>query len=263
MMEFHLHIPSVLSGVPGGEERLFAFRGDRVACFRGAEWQEFGERLAIGKIGGEAVSLVEGEGLPEAFFSNEFRALFNELEPPLRMAAGRARELAVWRRNHRFCGVCGKPMEDMAEDGARRCAGCGEVYYPVIAPAVITAVTDRDGRLLLARNAKFRNKMHSLIAGFVEPGEALEDAVRREVREEVGLEVDSIEYVSSQCWPFPSVLMNGFTARALNTQIIPDGVEIVEAGFYTPLDMPEIPRHGSISRTLIDLWSKQYGESSR
>ncbi len=116
------------------------------------------------------------------------------------------------------------------------------------------------GRLLLAHNAKFRGNMHGLVAGFVEAGETMEEAVRRELREEVKLEVKNIRYFASQSWPYPNSLMAGFTAELAEKDAvpIPDMREITAAGFYTPSDMPEVPPPGSIARRMIDHWRENY-----
>ncbi|UKI32565.1 MAG: NAD(+) diphosphatase [Lentisphaeria bacterium] len=130
----------------------------------------------------------------------------------------------------------------------------------MIAPAIIVAVTDGAGRLLLAHNAKFRGNMHGLVAGFVEAGETMEEAVRRELREEVKLEVKNIRYFASQSWPYPNSLMAGFTAELAEGDAVPvpDMREITAAGFYTPSDMPEVPPPGSIARRMIDHWRENY-----
>jgi NAD+ diphosphatase len=125
--------------------------------------------------------------------------------------------------------------------------------FPRLAPAVITLI-ERDGDALLARNAAFPMAMYSCVAGFVEPGETLEDAVHREVREEVGVELRDVRYTASQPWPFPHSLMIGFEATWASGEIEVDGVEIADANWYRPDDLPMIPPPLSIARTLIDRW---------
>ena len=117
---------------------------------------------------------------------------------------------------------------------------------------MIVLIKRRDGKILLAHNCKFRHKVYSLIAGFVEAGESAEDAVRREVREEVGLEIKNIQYKYSQSWPFPDSLMLGFTAEYESGVLTPDGEEIVDANFYSLDDLPPLPGHGSIARRIIE-----------
>lgn len=179
------------------------------------------------------------------------REVLVQLPEPLAAVAGRARQILEWDRDHRFCGRCGARMQDKPDERARLCPACGHLCFPRINPAIIVGVT-RDGKLLLCRNRRFAGNMHSLVAGFVDPGETLEQAVEREVCEEVGLRVRCVRYFGSQSWPFPSGLMVGFTAEAEPGEIRVDGQEIVEAGWYTAADHPPIPRPGSISRRIIE-----------
>ena len=167
--------------------------------------------------------------------------------------AGRAVQLVEWERTHRFCGRCGTPTEGVPAERARRCPACGLLAFPRLAPAVITLI-ERDGEALLARGRAFPVPMYSCIAGFVEPGETLEEAVHREVREEVGVELASVCYATSQPWPFPHSLMIGFEATWGAGEIEIDGVEIVDAHWYRPDDLPTLPPPLSIARTLIDAW---------
>jgi NAD+ diphosphatase len=167
--------------------------------------------------------------------------------------AGRAVQLAEWDRTHRFCGRCGAPTDPAPGERARRCPSCGLLAFPRLAPAVIVLV-ERDGAALLARNANFPGALFSTIAGFVEPGETLESTVIREVREEAGITVTDVRYQGSQPWPFPHSLMIGFNAQWADGEIEVDGREIVEAGWFTPDELPMIPPPLSIARRLIDGW---------
>ena len=226
-------------------------------------------RLRIGRIDEAPCALLEVESTTAApeltapFRLVEIREALTVLDENEQIALCRARTLSFWRRNRRYCGACGHELEDRTEECARACPACGAVFYPQIAPAVITAVTDEQGRLLLAHNSRFREGVYSLIAGFVEPGESMESAVRREIREEVGLEVKRIRYAGSQSWPYPNSLMIGFTAEYAGGMIRPDGMEITDARFCTPADMPDIPSPGSIARMLIDQWLKQQQETQQ
>lgn len=179
------------------------------------------------------------------------RAVFTELGEELFWFAGRAAQLIAWNETHRFCGRCGVPTERLTSERATRCPRCGLMNFPRLSPAIIVAI-ERDGKILLARNAAFKNGFFSVLAGFVEPGEDLESAVRREVMEEVGIEIDDIRYAGSQPWPFPNSLMIGFTARWAGGEIRIDEQEIAEAAWFAPEAMPEIPASISISRRLID-----------
>lgn len=172
--------------------------------------------------------------------------------------AGRAVQLAEWARTHRFCGRCGTPTESQADDRAMRCPSCGLLAYPRLAPAMITLVTrgapGPDQEVLLARGVQFRGPMYSCLAGFVEPGESLEQAVVREVREEVGITVGAVDYRGSQPWPFPHSLMIGFRAEYESGEIECDPTEIVDAQWYRRDALPAIPPGISIARKLIDAW---------
>lgn len=165
--------------------------------------------------------------------------------------AGRAHHLLHWHRNSRFCGRCGTLMQPQAEH-AKHCPGCQQTFFPPISPAVIVLITR--GRELLLAEAKFRTgRFFSLIAGFVSPGETLEEAVHREVKEEVGIEVKNLKYFGSQPWPFPQNLMVGFTAEYASGEIEIDPSEIESAAWFAPEALPSaLPRPFSIARKMIE-----------
>ncbi len=217
-------------------------------------------RLKVGLLDGKLCSLMT---LPEDYQPSTSQVLM-ELRPARILlevaedtAVCRAREIAFWRKNHQFCGKCGGKLVDHETECARWCPACNSFFYPVLAPAIIVAITDSQGRLLLAHNAKFREGLFALISGFVEAGESLEIAVRREIQEEVGIKVKNLGYFGSQSWPYPNSLMMGFTAEYAAGDIVPDGVEITEARFFSADALPEIPPPGSIARRLIDYWKSQ------
>jgi NAD+ diphosphatase len=195
---------------------------------------------------------------PEGFAFAGVRELFESMDESLYSLAGRAVQIVDWDRTHRFCGRCGAPTERLSTERARRCPGCGLTSYPRLAPAVITLV-ERDGKALLARNPNFTSGFYSILAGFVEPGESLEEAVQREIHEEVGIEVTDIRYFGSQPWPFPHSLMIGFTAQYAGGEITPDPAEIADAGWFAPDEFPQIPGKISISRALIDDFVRRMG----
>lgn len=172
--------------------------------------------------------------------------------------AGRAVQLAEWARTHRFCGRCATPTEQSTNDRSMKCPSCGLLAYPRLAPAMITLVTRGDAgpdqQVLLARGVQFRVPMYSCLAGFVEPGESLEEAVVREVEEEVGVVVGAVTYRGSQPWPFPHSLMIGFRAEWERGDIVCDPSEIVDAQWYSRDSLPDIPPRISIARKLIDSW---------
>lgn len=187
----------------------------------------------------------------------EIRFALHTLDVMSVNAVSRAKELISWRRKREFCGVCGCLLADNENDISRICPDCGNVFYPVLAPAVIVAVC-RGDELLLAHNARFKNGLYGLVAGFVEAGENLESAVAREVREEVGIEVENITYFASQVWPFPNSLMTGFFADYLSGELNADGVEITDAQWFKADSLPEIPRPGSIARNIIDEFVRRH-----
>ncbi len=174
------------------------------------------------------------------------------------LAAGRAVQLVEWGRTHRFCGRCATPTEPATGHRALGCPSCGLMAFPRLAPAMITLVTRGDDgpeqEALLARGVQWRIPMYSCLAGFVEPGESLEGAVVREVREEVGLTVGDVRYRGSQPWPFPHSLMIGFRARYESGELELDATEIADAAWYRRDTLPQIPPGISIARTLIDEW---------
>ncbi len=197
----------------------------------------------------------EPPGRAEAGVFTDLRRLWGMLDETDFTVAGRAVQLVEWRRTHRFCGRCGAPTELAEGERAMRCPNCRLLSFPRLAPAIITLVTRNDGReALLARGVTFPVPMYSCLAGFVEPGENLEQAVAREVLEEVGIRVRDVAYRGSQPWPFPHSLMLGFRAEWAEGDIVCDPKEIVDANWYRADDLPSIPPGISIARRLIDQW---------
>lgn len=173
------------------------------------------------------------------------------------------RGMSVWHKDHLHCGRCGAPTAAERAGHLRRCTNhvCERTHFPRTDPAVITLVIDGE-RCLLAKRATITIPRFSTVAGFVEPGETLEDAVRREVAEEVGVATGTVLYRASQPWPFPSSLMMGFWARATDPRIMVDGEEISEAAWFTRADIVQgleaetliLPPEDSISRRLVEDW---------
>lgn len=163
-------------------------------------------------------------------------------------------------RNTRFCGRCGAGTQPLLTERGKVCPSCGLVTYPRISPAVIVLVTDpATDRALLARSSRFPDAMYSIIAGFVQPGETIEDTVRREVHEETAVRVRNIRYAGSEPWPFPDSLMIGFLAEYAGGTVTPDGSEVVSAGWFSRDNLPLLPNRVSISRALLDLWINDPG----
>ena len=190
----------------------------------------------------------------------DLRALFGRVSETEWAVAGRAVQLVEWGRTHRFCGRCGEPTQLASNERAYVCPACQLMAFPRLAPAIITLVTRGEGddqEALLARGANFPVPMYSTLAGFVEAGENLEQAVAREVEEEVGVKVNDVRYVASQPWPFPHSLMLGFTANWESGDIVCDPIEILDANWYKRDELPMIPPAMSIARRLIDDWVYQ------
>ena len=189
--------------------------------------------------------------LPQAMCFKGLRSLFGMVDEDLFSLAGRAIQILHWQREHRFCGRCGTEMHNRKTELARICPACDFVSFPRLSPAVIMSIT-KGHKILLARSSHFPPGMYSTLAGFVEPGETLEEAVKREVREEVNVRVGNLRYVASQPWPFPHSIMIGFTGVYIDGEIIIDNDEIEDAGWYSVEDLPLLPTKISIARLLID-----------
>ena len=198
-----------------------------------------------------AIALANIEEPPPGFAMAGLRSFFYRLPDPLLAIAARAFQIADWDRSHRFCGRCGTRTRDGAGERAKECPSCGLVAYPRVSPAMMTLVT-RGRELLLARSARFASGVYSALAGFVEPGETIEDCIRREVREEVGVEVREPVYFASQSWAFPHSLMIAFTAEYAGGEIRLDDPEIEDARWFALDALPKLPPSVSIARRLID-----------
>lgn len=189
--------------------------------------------------------------LPKHLEAIPLREVLNQFSAAGIQAVSVATQVVTWDRTFRFCGQCGQKTTDIPGERAKKCDGCGLTNYPRLSPSIIVSVV-RDNRILLARSPRFPNNMYSVLAGFVEPGESLEECVQREVREEVGIEVENIRYFGSQNWPFPHSMMIGFTADHASGEISIDNREIVDARWFSPDEVPRLPGSYSIARRLID-----------
>jgi NAD+ diphosphatase len=190
------------------------------------------------------------------------RTLFSVLDDAHFALAGRALQIIDWDRSHQFCGRCGTRTKPHPSERVRTCPGCGLSAYPRVAPAVM-ALVKRDSRLLLARSPHFPPGMYSALAGFVEPGESLEQCVAREVGEEVAVEVANVRYFASQSWPFPHSLMIAFVCDWVGGEIRPQEGEIEAANWFEVLQLPKLPSKISIARRLIDAVAQEMTAQSR
>ncbi|MFS2156651.1 NAD(+) diphosphatase [Pseudomonas sp. Pseusp122] len=164
---------------------------------------------------------------------------------------GYAAQISTWAREHRFCGACGRPTRQIPGERAMYCEHDDLRFYPRISPSMIVLIT-RGDEILLARSPRFVTGIYSTLAGFAEPGESVEECVRREVMEEVQLKVKNIQYMGSQCWPFPHSMMLGFHAEYESGEIVPQADEIEDAQWFSVHDLPPLPAGRSIARYLID-----------
>jgi NAD+ diphosphatase len=210
--------------------------------------------LYLGVLGGTqcwAAEVPKGASAPAGMSWEGLRTLFSVLDDAHFALAGRALQLIDWDRSHQFCGRCGERTEAHPEERVRVCPACKLSAYPRVAPAVMALIT-REDQILLARSPHFPAGMYSALAGFVEPGESLEQCISREVAEEVGVQVASPRYVASQSWPFPHSLMIAFVCEWVSGEIRPQESEIEEAKWFKVLQLPKLPSKISIARRLID-----------
>ena len=184
------------------------------------------------------------------------RQSYYKLSRELYLKAGKCHEILYWDQNTKFCGVCGAPMK-METDISKRCTGCGKEIWPQLATAVIVLIHKGEDEVLLVRAKNFRSKHYGLVAGFVETGETLEEAVCREVSEEVGLKIKNVRYFGSQPWPYPCGLMVGFNADYVSGEIKIQEEELLKGAWFRKDNLPEIPEKLSIARMLIDNWLKE------
>ncbi|WP_426954092.1 NAD(+) diphosphatase [Muricoccus radiodurans] len=260
---------SLLRGVESGapEAVLLTREAAEAVLMAGGPWALLGLRDGTAVF---AVDVSAAEDplplLPENLGTfHDLRGVAGLLPPGEASMLAHARGLMHWRVRHRFCGVCGAPCEPRSAGNAMQCTACNAQHFPRTDPAVIMLVVAKDGdheRCLLGHNARFPNvTMYSTLAGFVEPGESLEEAVRREVFEEVGVSVGAVWYHSSQPWPFPASIMLGFHAEATSTTITVDESELRDARWFTRDEIRNhaaggfsLPRVDSIARRLIEDW---------
>ena len=190
--------------------------------------------------------------LDENLVLTPLRNLLGRIPDSLFTVCSRSIQLSEWNKNNQFCGSCGSRMNKHDTERAMHCECNGMLVYPKISPCIIVLVTKEDD-LLLAHNKNFPGKFYSTLAGFIEPGETAEDAIHREIEEEVSIKVKNIKYYGSQSWPFPSQLMLGYHAEYDSGEILPDGEEIDEADWFNYLELPAVPTGNiSISGKLIE-----------
>jgi NAD+ diphosphatase len=241
------------------EGRMLVHRRDRLEVPTFSTVLEFASPVAgpflVGDLDGRPAFAAALETAPDGLEALGLRQVLAEAEAELGALAGRASQIVEWYFAHRYCGRCGTPTEHRADEPtARCCPTCGALHFPRINPAVITLV-HRGDEVLLAHNRAMLPAFYALIAGFVEPGETLEQTVAREIREEVGVEIEHPTYMASQAWPFPSQLMMGFFAEYRDGEISLNDSEIDDARWFRYDALPDTghrPAPYSIAGRLIE-----------
>jgi NAD+ diphosphatase len=257
-----------------GDRLLVRPRGDAADVLLAADISQFGivpiRQVYLGYLQDEQRQRIHCYGaeiapdapLADGLVAEGLRQLYGQLAEPLFALAGRAVQIVSWDRTHQYCGQCGALTETMPHERAKHCPACGLMSYPRLSPAIIIAVvrpTEQGKRLLLARNHRFPAGRYSVIAGYVEPGETLEECAQREVLEEVGIRIKDIRYFGSQPWPFPNSLMIGFTAEYASGEFVLEEAEIADAGWFAADALPGLPPKMSIARRLIDWFTATGG----
>lgn len=241
----------------GGSELLVRSDGAEAELPLAVDWPFAGwsvmRRLYLGTLRGRpchAVEVAEVPSPPGMAFEG-LRGLWSRLDETLLGVAGHALQLIEWDRTHQYCGRCGTATQRRDDERARCCAACGLAAYPRLSPVVMVCIS-RGREILLARAPRFLPGVYSVLAGFVEAGETLEQAIHREVAEEVGVRVRNLRYFASQSWPFPHSLMMAFTADHAEGEPQADGREILEARWFAPENLPGLPSPMSMAWRLVE-----------
>ena len=216
--------------------------------------------LYIGQLDAQIVQMAVWDAatpLPETLATIDLRGSFDLIGETLWALAGRASQIATFYRTHRFCGICSAATKPLAHEAACECTACGHRVWPRVSPAVMVRI-QRGREMLLARSPHFREGMYSALAGFVEPGESLEQCAHREVLEEVGVTITNLRWFSSQSWAFPHSLMLAFFADYVSGEIVCQPEEIEDARWFSPDDLPPLlPGQASIAYRLLQAGLKE------
>ncbi|MFT7687549.1 MAG: NAD+ diphosphatase [Candidatus Azotimanducaceae bacterium] len=188
---------------------------------------------------------------PQDYSFNNLWSFLGQLNDATFNLLGRSKQIVEWNQNHKFCGQCGNETHIKNSDRSRSCLNCNNHFYPRLSPSIIVLITKGE-EVLLAKNVHARGNFYSTLAGFIEPGESIEEAVHREVMEEVGIKIKKLKYFNSQSWPFPNSLMLGFHAEFDSGDIVIQEAEIADAQWFHYRDMPNKPAMVSISGWLIN-----------
>lgn len=257
MLKTPSNFTSLLEAVPGFTPCTLVFRGDEVLVDGSTLTSGEGEHShpvvvgALNEILYQAISVGQEYTVPPGSEFRKIRSLLGFLDEDLLGIVGRGYQLAEWRRTHRYCGACGAETILVSGDRSMKCSSCAMSFYPRISPAMMVLIR-KEHQILLCRHTRYTTNRYTALAGFVEPGESIEECVHREVFEEVGLKITDLKYFGSQSWPFPNSLMIAFTAEYLSGELSLDLSEINDARWYGPEDaLPEIPAEYSIAGHLI------------
>jgi len=256
--QFALESPG---GDPGGPGYSLLLKGSRMLVTRESgvlklpfDIRQEAPALYLGRWQGEPCRLVELDESEQASGSYEIHGLLDEkpqLPIDLLSLGGMARMILHWQDRSRFCGYCGQPTRWLDSEWGRNCDTCQEHMFPAIHPCAIVLVT-RPGEILLTRKSNWAPNRYSLVAGFQEFGESLEETAMREINEETGVIADNIRYIGSQCWPFPSQVMVGFVADYVAGKIKVDATELADARWFATNALPGLPPKRSIARYILD-----------
>ena len=251
-----------------GDSILVLVRDNAIYFWRGSDSTIFTKRFPeitdfligsaqyLGHLGSAPCYAYEIPGdmqIPENFTCSGVRELAGKVPAEELAIAGLAVQIIDFDRTTRFCGKCGAVNHASRTERAKVCPACHYVTYARISPAIIVLVRNNDS-ILLVHGKQAHVVRHSLVAGFIEPGETIEHAVHREVKEETGIAITNVRYIASEPWPFPNSLMIGFVADYAGGSITPDGVEIETAGWFDRNHLPELPPKLSIAHMLIEQW---------
>ena len=247
-----------------GQDVLVQTAGDTVTAIDDTaemrEWLASSPPLTLGNWNGVTYLTCETPPkmpLPDGWRAVSLRNLYGLLNETEWEIAGYATQILHWQQVSRFCPVCGSAADPMGAEWVRHCPACGHSRYPLVSPAVLALVHDGADRVLLAHKPGWGDR-YSILAGFVLPGESLEECVRREVQEEVGVEVTDLVYQGSQPWPFPHQLMIGYTARYVSGDLRLDVEELDHAAWFAADQLPPLPPPLSLSRQIIDRWQARF-----
>jgi len=257
----YINIPDILCGsvwLPFSESGLLCTAaGDSIALLQNlpAELALVSNPISIGTLNGVtyvACEIADPSLLPDAK-PCELRSLYGRIPLQEWLIAGYAAQVLHWRKTSGYCPVCGSEMGAMGNEWSRKCTRCGHERYPQVSPALLILVQDGADRILMAHKPGWGDR-YSIFAGFVLPGESLEECVHREVAEEAGVLVGELVYTGSQPWPFPHQLMIGFQAKYLSGEITIDQEELDDARWFHAAELPALPGALSLSRQMIDAW---------